>query len=188
MNKFTIITLILLPFLAACSHSPVPNSKTYVKSEQQLMQTAHHWNLYAQLEAEKIAATIPEDEIIFIEIQDKTSPFEKALYHLLTSQLLSKRAMLVIDPEISSMTLKYHVQIISRNKQGIATVDLSDIGDGFQGRQGTEQKVEVLITTQGLKNSQIIISDSQIYYFYPDNTKNYEKPKPLATFEVTDIR
>ena len=188
MNKLVIATIIVLSLLTACSHSPVPNSKTYVKSEQQLMQTAHHWKLYAELEAEKIASTIPEDEIIFIQAPDKASPFEKALYHLLTSQLLAKRAMVVIDPEMSSMMIQYHVQVVSHNKQGIATADLSDIGDSFRGRAGTEQKVEVLITTQGLKNSQIIISDSQIYYFYPDNTKNYKKAKPLTTFKVTDIR
>jgi len=185
MKKYlSILLLVLVSLLMSCSHSPIPNAKTYLKSEQKLMQSGYHWEMLAEKEASKILAVVSKkNEEIYIEYQKDATPFQTAYHELLISKLVSNGATVVAESTSVSSIFSYKVQVISHNKQGLAVVDLSDIGDVFLNREAPEQKTEILITTSGINNNRIIMSDSQIYYFFPSNDKNYRTEK--KTIEKT---
>lgn len=186
MKKLFMILLVAIPLVMACSHSEIPNSKTYFKSEQKLMQAGHHWDVLAKYEAENILSTVPTTEKIYLSPKNNPSPFEEAFYELLKSQLVSKGATFITQPMDSIPVFSYKVQVIHHKKQGAAIIDLSDIGDIFLGREASEQRMEILITTYGTKENQIIMSDSQIYYLYPDNKNNYLAVSKGRVFKVKD--
>lgn len=173
-------------FIASgCTHSPVPSAKNFKKNEQKLFQAAHHWEMLAEQQAENIMAAASGRKEIFLSSEEHNSPFGRAFYDLILSKLVSNGATIVTQRTSDSIVISYKVQIISHNKQGIASVDWSDIKDLFLNRAATEQKLEVLITTFGIKENRILMSNSQLYYIYPDNADNYQFP-PYRVFQVTD--
>lgn len=186
MRKLFMILLGAIPLMISCSHSEIPNSKTYLKSEQKLMQAGHHWDVLAQYEAENILSAIQTTDKIYLSPKNNPCPFEEAFYELLINQLISKGATIVTQPMDGIPVFSYRVQVIHHKKQGAAITDLSDIGDIFLGREAYEQRTEILITTYGTKENQIIMSDSQIYYFYPDNKNNYVAVSKGRVFKVKD--
>jgi len=154
------------------------------------MGSGHHWEVLAEEEASKILAVVSKkSEEIYVEYQNDATPFQTAYHELLISKLVSNGATVVAEPTSVSYIFSYKVQVISHNKQDLAVVDLSDIEDCFRKRKAFEQKTEILITTSGINNNRIIMSDSQIYYFFPDNDKNYRTEEKIIekTFYVSGL-
>ena len=116
---FIFLFLALLSLPMSCSHSPIPNSKNYLKSEQNLVQSGHHWEIIAEENANKILAVISNADEIYLEYQKNASPFQKAYHELLTSKLVSKGAMVVSEPTNYSSVFSYKTQVIRHNTQGL---------------------------------------------------------------------
>ena len=188
MKNYFMAAMIAMFIVAGCSHSPVPNAKNFKKNEQKLFQAAHHWEVLAKQQAENIMIVASGRGEIFLSSEEHNSPFGKAFYDLIIRKLVSIGATVVTQQTINSIVVSYKVQVISHNEQGRAVNDLSDVSDSFHGREAREQKIEVLITTSGKKEDRIIMSNSQLYYIYPDNVSNYQKKpkKPYRVFIVTD--
>lgn len=186
MKKLLLIAMAAVPLVMGCSHSKVPNSKTYWRSEQQLMSAARHWDELAMMEAYTILSTVPPGNRIYLDPGQEGMPFGKAFHTLLTSQLVSSGARVMTQPTPDSYCFSFDVQVIEHPRQGYATHSPADFFEVFIGREAPEQKTELLITTRGAVNDQLIMSDSQIYYFYGPNVGNYKGSARTATFAVTD--
>jgi len=174
---FPLVAITLLLIGCSGTHSNIPSSKTYLENDQKKFQATHHWDVLANKQAKLILASVPS-KISDIYIQDTnrySSPFESAYRKLLISRLVADGASVLTKPEKDTYIFSYNVQVVSRNKHGVDTVDQSDWDDSLIGKDGTETLKEVLVTTSGIKNNVFIMSDSQIFYLIPENLKNYRK-------------
>jgi len=187
MQKTLVLTIILAFFIAGCTHSPTPNAKNFIKNEQNLFQAAHHWDLLAEQQAENIIKTVSQSSNIYVTSRENDSAFGQAFYNLLISKLVSKGAIVVTEPANNIPTFSYKVQIVTRQKNNPAAWDLSEVTDWiFLNREAREQKIEVIITTMGKKNNVLLMSDSQLFYIFPENFYNY-KDKITEAYRVFPV-
>lgn len=190
--KFVIPLVAISLLLIGCggTHSNIPSAKTYPENDQLKFQATHHWDVLASKQAELILASIPS-KVSDIYIKDTnvwSSPFEKAYRKLLITHLVKQGGSVLTKPEKDTYKFSYNVQVVSRNRQGPDTVDQSDFDDSTIGRDASETLKEVLVTTTGIKNNVFVMSDSQVFYLWPENLKNYRKyPRAVhVQYLITD--
>lgn len=187
MKTAVLLVLMAALLFAGCSHSPVPNAKNFAKSEQNLFQAAHHWERLADQQAEKLMPLACRISDLYIDPGNYTTPFGMA-YHSLLESKLALRGVRLLDKKVpGALVITYQIQVIRHPRQGSATHDLNDYADSvFYKREAEEQNVEILITTTGTKQGHILMSDSQLYYIFPENVGNYlQVPEPCRVFKVT---
>lgn len=138
------VTGVLAITLSGCFYantSQAPIATTYPYTEQQRMQAAHHWNVLARHQADRI---IGNDRTRFRDLylqpsaDDSVSPeggeFGRGFHDLLTSQLVSRGVRVVQAPHADSATLRVNVEVVEhqdrdfiRPPQGVFTALASGI-------------------------------------------------------------
>lgn len=178
-------TVVSISLVWGCTHSPIPLAKHHEKTEQNLWQSAHHWEVLAEQQANKMIE-VSNGHAFYLPSPDVTIPFIDSFHSLLISKLVSSGAKVYDKNVPEAIETTYDLKVITHDKQGFATHSLTDYQEAiFSGREASEQKIELLITTTGVMNSEVVFSDSEIYYIYKKNSENYTSEKPeTANYSV----
>ncbi len=108
--------------LAGCapgtSQAPVP--VTYPRTEQHKMQAAHHWDVLAEYQAERIICGIKDKtKPIYIEPPTYTdSDFKQAYHYMLGEHLVKKGGLVVTKPLTGATQVEYIVQTLTHKDRG----------------------------------------------------------------------
>lgn len=209
-----------IAWLSGCSSintSQVPMAATYPYSEQRKMQAAHHWQVLAEHEARQMLRSPSlAGRTLFVVGGLEETPFSRSFDSLLTSQLVSRGALVRTDP-FGAAHVSYRVQLIEHEDRGyiraprgtwtalasgiaVATIPFNHwsepalalipgaaLVDAFSGNWTSLSDEEIIITTQVTENNRILYSSSNIYYINADDSEHYgDGPGSLRTIPVTD--
>ena len=95
-------------------YSQVPLAEKYPGTMQKKMQAGHHWNVLAQMEGDRILEALEGDKAplhVAATIDDKiSSTFRESFQDLLTSYLVTKGKVVLIDNRLAKLNGAYTVQ------------------------------------------------------------------------------
>lgn len=108
-----------LLLLGGCgTNSQYPLASTYPISHQQKMQAAHHWDVLAENEAKRIAATVSgSTRPVHVLPPATKTPFTTGFHSLLVSQLV-KQGVNVVTTAGDARHVEYDVQVIRHSDRG----------------------------------------------------------------------
>jgi len=195
--------------LAGCfevNTSQSPLSTTYAVSNQQKMQSAHHWNVLAMHQADQLAESEAiAGKSLFIDVRNDTSAFGSTYKSLLTSALIANGVQ-VSSTETGSAKIVYDVSVVEHDDRDpnrmpvgywtaltagvwvaseitnpvFGTLALAAANDAFSGNTVyADTDHEVAITTQVLTADRVSFSSSSIYYLNGGDTGNYKTHKNI---------
>lgn len=102
--------------LAGCATntSQAPNAITFPRTEQQKMQAAHHWEVLAEHQANRILDVLKDkSKPIFVkDLEVGASLFAQAYHAMLQSHLTEKDGVVVTKPVFGGVTVSYMTQIL----------------------------------------------------------------------------
>jgi hypothetical protein len=163
------------------THRLVPRGEYFAATDQRMMAGIQHWDTIAKQEAEHISNRLKGNERpIFVEISpnsqftdDQVSiPFQQVYPDLLTKHLLAMGRSISssIDQlgELPPLTLNSKIMV------------------GYH----SDNWHELVVTTEISNQSEVLFSDSNIFYLYPQDGQNYgpvnEWKETLPTFKVVN--
>ncbi|GAB1409135.1 hypothetical protein MASR1M90_02890 [Desulfovibrionales bacterium] len=181
--------------------SQVPVSASYPLSTQQLMQAAHHWDVFAERMAKGMAQAYenfyPDDSVSVYVAPGGSTPFAKAFYQLLTTQLVQHGIPLAAGPEGNIVAdfdtmLVHHRNRLVRTPEGYRRI----VEPGFRQHKNdagkyvalplvnedsatyTEHatKTELLVTCTFARQGAIVFRDTGIFYVNPKEVSHYVAP------------
>lgn len=114
-----------LTLLTACGSNnnlPYPRATMFPGTEQQKLQSANHWEVLAQYEAEQILSSFgaaePGTRPLFLDTpSENPAPFEQAYHSMLTSALVSAGANVMLSPEDALLNIHYDVQVLEHDSR-----------------------------------------------------------------------
>nr|WP_320135803.1 hypothetical protein [uncultured Amphritea sp.] len=193
--------------------SQAPLTTTYPISDQQKMQSAHHWDVLAEHEAKLISNSLAGySTALHVSDEHLETPFDRGFNSLLTSQLV-KQGAVVKSTEYNAATVSYDVEVVKhkdrdamRKAPGTWTVLAGGIAvaahaanywgetsrllipaaigaDFLSGSWVKNSDFEVIITTKVIKNDRILHSSSNIYYINGGDSDHYA-PSPETTKNI----
>jgi hypothetical protein len=111
MKKTVLFSIVVLG--AGCAQE-VPMGAAFKTPEQLKLNSAAHWDVLAQHEAEWIKKTLKNSSRlpVFIKEPDKSTPFAQSYHQLLTSHLAAQGVTVVTQPEFNTATIRYDVDVI----------------------------------------------------------------------------
>lgn len=114
MKKLIIASMVLL--LGGCAHE-VPQGVAFKKPEQLKLNSASHWEILANNEADLIMKTLKKSSTLPLYIKEPSGsyPFAKTYKHLLTSNIVARGGYVVTDPEFNAATISYTVDIVKHS-------------------------------------------------------------------------
>ena len=187
----------------AINTTQVPMAATYPYSEQRKMQAAHHWEVLAAYEAERIARSARlEGQPLFVAGGNQPMPFAEGFGSMLTSHLVANGAIVRTDP-LGAAQVDYRVQVVEHDDRdgirpppgalttiatgiAVATIPINHWSepalalipaaagvDAFSGSWANVTDKEVIITTQVTENNRVFYSSSTVYYINPEDADHY---------------
>ncbi|QJQ97135.1 hypothetical protein HIO72_11630 [Halomonas sp. PA5] len=201
-------SLIVAALLGGCTYnaSQAPVATTYPYSEQQRMQAAHHWEVLAQYEVERMMRRERLRNLPLYVVGDNDSrEFQRNYRTLLTSHLVSRGAQVATVPGLGG-EVHVDVNVIRHRDRGfvrprhgsittlaagvrvaaftleqwsdptLTLLPLAVAADVFSGGWTHTGNEEVVITTQVINNQQILYSSSHIYYINAGDIGHYMVP------------
>lgn len=220
----TLLAIACCLLLGACSstaekpkadlhHSQIPVPASYPLSSQQLMQAAHHWDVFAERTARGAAQAysvfFPDSSVSVYVAPGGTTPFAKALHQLLTTQLIHHGVPLAAGPEgniiadFESMII-HHRRQLAQTEQGFRhTVEPDFIQQkNDKGRYPkvpfvTEdsaryakeaQETEMLVTCTFTHQGAILFRDTEIFYVNPSELQHYRPAKESGPLPLKHYR
>ena len=186
-------------------YSQVPLAEKYPFTLQKKMQAGHHWNVLAQMEGDRILDALEGDKTsLYVDatVDDKiSSAFREGFQDLLTSYLVTKGKVVLIDKRLAKLngayTVKYKMHVLKHEGKDYAppafwvtnvravTAGQQNLPDHLYGRLTRNTETELLITTQVHHEDRLLVSNSQLYYLNNGDVVNYidipeEVAAPLA--------
>ncbi len=140
--------------LAGCASSGViyshgdPDPIAYPRSEQHKMQAAHHWELLAENEAAQIHEALKDKaKPVYVETPEHhDSDFAKAYHSMLIEHLVKQGGVVVTKPVFGGVIVSYFVVV---------------------------EPTELIITTRVLEGNLVMMSDTDVFYYRPEDTELY---------------
>ncbi|MEC8916139.1 MAG: hypothetical protein VX796_00800 [Pseudomonadota bacterium] len=185
--------------------SQAPIATTYPISEQQRMQAAHHWEVLAEHEARAILSDRRlRQKALYIAPEMPTTAFAEGFRALLTSELVSRGAIVKTRPE-AAVEIDFDVQVIRhrdrtaiRKPQGALTalaagiavatlpynhwtepalglIPAAAVADVFSGSWTSETNHEVIITVSADEYDTLLYSSSNLYYISGGDSGQYDR-------------
>ena len=178
-----------IAFLAACSTSrfQAPKVSTYPPAWQHRMEAAEHWDILAKDEAAKILTAV-KDHTKPIYVEPTTggdSAFSRAYHEMLLEHLVDGGGLLVTQPMTGGVRVSWSTQVVTYLNQ-----------DARPPRPGScvitpgndlPCDNEVIITTRVTEGDLVVRSDTQQFYFKPEDRSHYLSQIALSgvrTFKV----
>jgi len=184
------------------SQSPI--GTTFETSNQQKMQSAHHWDVLANHQAEMLADSGKlSGAAFYVDGGSDTSSFGKTYKTLLTSALIKNGLSVSTQPN-GAAVINYEVFIVEHSGREpnrmpvgfwtaltagvwvaseitspvVGSLGAAIAADSFSGNNlYADTDHEVVITTQVAMNNIIGFSSSNVYYVNGGDTSNYKKVK-----------
>ncbi|TDX30992.1 hypothetical protein DFO67_104257 [Modicisalibacter xianhensis] len=199
------LALLGAALLTGCSinSSQVPMAATYPYSEQRKMQAAHHWEVLAAYEAERIMRSARLDgQPLFVSQASQDSPFARGFGSMLVTHLVANGALVRTEP-IGAAQVDYQVQVVEhddrdfiRPPRGALTTIATGIAvatwpinhwsepalalvpaaagvDALSGGWAGVTDKEVIVTTQVIDVNRVLYSSSNVYYINPEDEAHY---------------
>ncbi|MHC8733802.1 retropepsin-like aspartic protease family protein [Arenicellales bacterium IMCC56312] len=164
-------------------HRLMPRGEYFAATDQRMMAAIQHWDVAAKQEALNISEKLKgNDNPIFIEVSPNSQftdeqgaiPFQQVYPDLLSKHLLAMGRSISssVDQqgELQPLTLKSKIMV------------------GYHSKNWDE----LIITTEIFNQSEMLFSDSNIFYLYPEHKNNYgpmnkwEEEEVLPTFSVVN--
>ncbi|WP_346799301.1 hypothetical protein R5M92_07655 [Halomonas sp. Bachu 37] len=199
-------------FYANTSQAPI--AVTYPYTEQQRMQAAHHWDVLARHEANGILRNervrflnlyFPDgsEEINGYTYRGSGGEFKRGFRSLLTSELVSRGAVLTTQPRVNGAQIHVDVEVVEHRDRGfirppvgaftalaggvaVATLPINNwtepalglipaamVADGISGSWTNTGNEEIIVTTQIVDDERILYSSSNIYYTNSGDRRHY---------------
>ena len=100
-------------------YSQVPLAEKYPATLQKKMQAGHHWNVLAQMEGDRILDALEGDKTsLYVEGTDAgSSAFRQGFEDLLTSYLVTKGKVVLVDKRLAKLNGAYIVKYKMQNLQ-----------------------------------------------------------------------
>lgn len=201
---------------ADIQHSQIPVPASYPLNSQQVMQAAHHWDVFAERIAQGLAQAYesfyPEGSVSVYVAPGGVTPFAKAFYQLLTTQLVQHGIPLATGPE-GNIVVDYETQVIHHRRQLIRTsagyrrtvesdvlqrknesgrydkVPLVNEDSAYYAEHA--KKTEMLVTCTFVHNGAIVYRDTGIFYVNPSELPHYvpstqSEPLPLKYYRLQE--
>ena len=187
--------------------SQAPIATTYPISEQQRMQAAHHWEVLAEHEASAILSDRKlRQKALYIAPEAPTTAFAEGFRALLTSELVSRGAIVKTRPE-AAVEIDFDVQVVRhrdrtaiREPQGALTalaagiavatipynrwtepalglIPAAAVADVFSGSWTSETNHEVIITVSADEYDTLLYSSSNLYYISGGDSGQYDRER-----------
>jgi hypothetical protein len=112
--------------LAACGnndHLPYPRATMFPSAEQQSLQSASHWQLLAENEAELIRVSLGDgggvipSTIYLGKAANNAGDFQSAYHNMLEASLVDQGVAVMLSGENALFTLDYDVQVIEHDSR-----------------------------------------------------------------------
>ena len=206
---------LVLPGCFYAHTSQAPIATTYPISEQQKMQAAHHWRVLAANEANGIFQKL-NGQSVYVNAGTEEAIFNETFKQLLTSELVSKGAAVMVSPK-ATVEVSYDVNLIEHKDRGmirppegaltalaagiavasipinhwkepaLGLIPMAAAGDFLIGNLSPETSHEVAITTQVTKDDMLQHSSTNIYYINAGDKEHYVgSAESMRTIRVTD--
>lgn len=206
LNKILVmgVSSSLLAGCFAVNTAQSPMGTTFEASEQQKMQSAHHWDVLANHQAELLAGNSDlAGAFLYVDSGNDTSTFGKTYSKQLTSALI-KNGLLVSKTPGGAAVVEYDVSVVEHSDREpnrmpvgfwtaltagvwvaseitspvVGALGAAAAADAFSGNNlYADTDYEVVITTQVSMNNQISLSTSSVYYVNGGDTGNYKSVK-----------
>jgi len=182
-------------------YSQVPLAEKYPATLQKKMQAGHHWNVLAQMEGDRILEALEGDKTsLYVDatVDEKiSSAFREGFQDLLTSYLVTKGKVVLVDKRLAKLngayTVKYKMHVLKHGGKDYAppafwvtnvravTAGQQNLPDHLYGRLTRNTETELLITTQVHHEDRLLVSGSRLYYLNNGDVENYlDKPVEVA--------
>jgi hypothetical protein len=182
-------------------YSQVPLAEKYPVTLQKKMQAGHHWNVLAQMEGDRILEALEGDKTsLYVDatVDDQiSSAFREGFQDLLTSYLVTKGKVVLIDKRLAKLngayTVKYKMHVLKHGGKDYAppafwvtnvravTAGQQNLPDHLYGRLTRNTETELLITTQVHHEDRLLVSGSRLYYLNNGDVENYsDKPVEMV--------
>ena len=202
MKTSYLIVLACLP-LTGCfelNTAQSPLATSFPVSNQQKMQSAQHWSVLANHQAELLAKNSElEGQPMFIDSRKSRSKFSRSYKSLLTSALINNGVIVSTTP-LGAANITYDVSLVEHSDRDpnrmplgywtaltagvwvasevtspvVGTLAAAAGVDAFSGNSiNADTDHEVIITTQVALNERISYSSSNVYYVNNGDTGNY---------------
>ena len=175
--------------LSACSTSrfQAPKVSTYPPAWQHRLEAAEHWDVLAREEADRILKAVKDHtKPIYVEpAGGGDSAFSLAYHEMLLEHLVDGGGILVTQPMTGGVRVSWSTQVLTYLNQ-----------DGRPPRPGSCVVTpgndlpcdnEVIITTRVTEGHLVVASDTQQFYFKPEDRGHYLSQLALdgsRTFKV----
>jgi|TARA_B100000949_G_scaffold167705_1_gene148123 hypothetical protein len=176
-------------------YSQVPLAEKYPVTLQKKMQAGHHWNVLAQMEGDRILEALEGDKTsLYVDGTNAgSSAFRQGFQDLLTSYLVTKGKVVLVDKRLAKLngayTVKYKMHVLKHGGKDYAppafwvtnvravTAGQQNLPDHLYGRLTRNTETELLITTQVHHEDRLLVSGSRLYYLNNGDVENYsDKP------------
>lgn len=211
--RFLSLVLVLSILTSGCTslftgntYTPFPLAKNFKKSYLNKLQSAAHWNILAENEADEISRKLNIELTVSIEKDSNESEFEEAYRKMLTSHLL--RNGIKVEDLSGDYLLACDVQVVNHEDRDLVPPPAGSFTTLFMISQIPELAVaaipfatdnyfakifdtftpntEVLITTEIKQGTAIIQSSTHVYYFNPKDEPLYDPGSKDRTYSVTN--
>jgi len=181
---------VLLAAGCATDINQAPAIAEHPKSEQKVMEAAHHWDLLAQYEAARILDAVKDkSKPLYVVVQEgQVSPFKRDYHHFLRKHLVGEGGTVVTKPLSGAANIEYFVEVVRHKDRGKWAPEPSD-GNPWPGHD-IVRPTEVVITTRVLEGNLVLMSDSHAFYHNPGDVDHYVDDAVVLlkgpTFPVVD--
>ncbi|MFU8789176.1 MAG: hypothetical protein ACNA7G_09100 [Methylobacter sp.] len=113
MKRIALFSAALL--MSACAHE-MPKGEAFESADQLKLNSASHWDVLAQHEADMIKQTLSASSLpVFIQKPKTGSPFATTYHHLLTSRLAEKGVQVLTKPDLNAAAISYVVDVVEHS-------------------------------------------------------------------------
>ena len=193
---------------SGCAYYPAqaPAVGSYPESEQLVMAAAHHWDLLAAYQADRILQAVKDkSKPIYVEgPEGAASRFRAEYHHMLRQHLVDKGGAVITEPVFGGVRVEYFVEVLQHKSKapwvstgtGAHTVVWPDepgyvapsagYAAGWHGRATFS---EVVVTTRVLEGNLVLMSDTHAFYYDPGDNAHYTQDMALLdgrAFPVVD--
>ena len=178
-------------------YSQVPLAEKYPATLQKKMQAGHHWNVLAQIEGDKTSLYVDGTNA-------GSSAFRQGFQDLLTSYLVTKGKVVLVDKRLAKLngayTVKYKMHVLKHGGKDYAppafwvtnvravTAGQQNLPDHLYGRLTRNTETELLITTQVHHEDRLLVSNSRLYYLNRGDVGNYLDIPPVPVVPRTGLK
>jgi hypothetical protein len=170
------------------------------------MEVAHHWDLLAEYQADRILTALKDkSKPIYIDAPEApASRFREEYPRLLTQHLVDNGGVVITEPVFGGVRVEYFVEVLQHKNRvpgtfyasqpnAVVWPDEASYGAaGTYSYRGWDNRVgisEVVVTTRVREGNLVLLSDTHAFYYNPGDTQLYTENMALLglrTFSVVD--